>query len=54
MVWNRDDYLAAALIISIIVVSIVITAWILGWIPRSDDTVFPFGFIGILRKILPF
>lgn len=43
MGWDKDDYLAAIIIIIILIVGILAILWITGNIPRSDDTVYPFG-----------
>lgn len=43
MGWNKDDYLAAALIIIICVAGILAVLWLTGNMPASDHTVFPFG-----------
>jgi len=43
MVWNRDDYLAAAIIIIILILGILAILWITGNIPQSEHTTYPFG-----------
>lgn len=45
MAWDVDDWIAAALITVIIALSILAILWITGRIPKSDDTVYPFGWI---------
>lgn len=40
---NRDDYIAAALIISILVIAGLITGYVLGWWKPNMDIVFPFN-----------
>jgi hypothetical protein len=37
MPWDRNDYIAAALIIILIVVSLFIAAMLLGWMPSVND-----------------
>lgn len=37
MVWDKDDYLATALILSIIIIGSGIALYLLGVIPRVDE-----------------
>jgi hypothetical protein len=37
MAWDRNDWIAAALIIILIVVGIFIAAMLLGWMPRVNE-----------------
>jgi hypothetical protein len=41
MPWDKDDYLAAGLIGSIIIISLIVALYFLGIIPKVD-TIFPF------------
>jgi len=43
MPWDKDDWLAAIFIITIIVLGILAILWITGNLPRSEDTKYPFG-----------
>jgi len=53
MAWDKDDYLAAALIIGCCIAGILAILWVTGNIPQSDDTVFPFGLISdIFREYM--
>ena len=51
MGWNRDDWLAAAFIIGIMILGFLAILWITGNIPQSDDTVFPFQPIPQIRAL---
>ena len=42
MVWNRDDYIAAAIIGTIIIISAIIALYLTGVIPANINQVFKF------------
>lgn len=46
MVWDRDDWMAAALLIGIFIAGILALLWITGNSPQSEHTVYPFGMMG--------
>jgi len=37
MAWDRNDWIAAAFIIGLIVVAFLVAAMLLGWMPRVDE-----------------
>ena len=53
MPWDRDDYLAAALLITILILGILGILWITGNLPRSSDLGFPFGWLPINIQLRP-